>query len=427
MRQVHDYIIMDTFLENDLQCISMGTHSKRTNEIALINEIEKDTLISPSTFNALTKHLTNLQFSNSDSKYTLITLYNEGVPFPTFMQNYKLQNEERRELLLRILNKIENYNELPEDILSLLIDENQIIISDEDILLNEIINLDKYDTSVTFQDSLKIILEKVLDLCDAKPCYDINEYLSSDQFYQAASLSEIIDSIRELVNRPMVIAEAEAASNETADLAAGDDVKESQPLKNIEGADKTTTEPFVYKLDVELDDEIVPSYNHTKMINDALENETVGSEAIAPEHSAEKEATELETADEQAAPEPISLPIDNATEFETPNSVDEIELEEGKKSEQNEPEIAAESETDKARQAALEEFLKFSRNNNSTERAKKSATLHKEKTTNKTSSKTKKRNGRKKAYKTRAQRRRRLLWLIIVILIVVLLKFMWPQ
>ncbi len=273
MRQVYDYVIMDTFLKNDLQCISMGAHSTNNNEIALINEIEKDSLISNSTFNALVRHLTNLQFSNSDSKYTLVTLYNEGVPFPIFMQNYQLQNDERKALLLKILDKIAVYNELPDDLLSLLIDENQIIISDSDILLNEIINLEKYDTSVTYQDSLKIILEKVLDLCDCKPCYDINDYLTSDKYYQASSLIEIIDSIKTLVENVTPIEDDENQTpieDELNQAPIDDDVNQSQTTETndanddrvIQRKEDDVVEPFIYKFDVELDD--VPSADYSK-------------------------------------------------------------------------------------------------------------------------------------------------------------------
>ncbi len=244
MRQVHDYVIMDTFLKNELQCISMGTHASKTNEVALINEIEKGGILDNETFNSLTKCLTNLQFSNSDGKYTLITLYNEGVPFPTYMQNYNLQNDDCNNLLLKLLDKVALYNGLPNELLPLLIDENQIIISDGNIRLNEIINLAKYDTSVTFQDSLKIIMEKLLDLCNSKSCHAISDYLNSDQFYQEDNLFVVIEDIRRLVE------------NNKADAAPPDiDSTENQQDESNDQQTEQVAEPFVYKFDVELDEQ----------------------------------------------------------------------------------------------------------------------------------------------------------------------------
>ncbi len=202
MRQVHDYTIMDTFLKNQFQCISMAVHAINNNEIALINEIEKQSPISAGDYQMLTEKMTNLTFSNADGKYTLITIYNEGRPFPTFIKNFRLDSAAKRELFERILDKISHYDGLPNALLALLIDENQIIIADDDVLLNEIINLDKYDEQVSFHEPLKIIIEKLFDLLNSPAESDLLAYVNSDQFYLQDSLRNVIDNLKQQVFKP---------------------------------------------------------------------------------------------------------------------------------------------------------------------------------------------------------------------------------
>ncbi len=200
MRQVHDYTVMQTFLQNDYQCISMAVHATNSNEIALINEIEKDDLINDTTFDALTERMTNLSFYNSDGKYTLITIYNEGMPFPTYITNYQLEIEERCQLFDKISEKFCAYEGLSEDILALLIDENQITISSDTVLLNEIINLAKYDKNNSFHDGLKVILEKLFNGMIDQSELSLADYLSGDVYYRTESLKAVMATIKQLVD-----------------------------------------------------------------------------------------------------------------------------------------------------------------------------------------------------------------------------------
>ncbi len=432
MRQVHDYVIMDTFLKNDLQCISMGTHSNRNNEIALINEIEKGTLINSAAFKALTKHLTNLEFSNSDGKYTLVTLYNEGVPFPIYMQNYKLQNDERKDLLINILDKIVVYNELPADLLSLLIDENQIIISDGEILLNEIINLEKYDTSTTFQDSLKVILEKVLALCDSKPCYDINDYLSSDQFYHANSLIEIIDHIKQLVEDIDISAVDNEAETEIVDASIPENAVEISPVQ---------PEPFIYKFDVDLDDDLVMSNDDNNVeagrstVKDKVETDNISTSdsSLESEQSLKNEILEQDVTTKSENDEIDLSTKDEVIETKIISEINAIEQNMPSKNEAVKQNLDLESEaleqktlestTEKTEQTALNDFINYTKNKANQMSINTTPTRQKMQTT-KTNNKE---ITHKKKGKTRAQRRRRLIWLVVIIVIIVLLKMMWPQ
>ncbi len=435
MRQVHDYTVMQIFLKNAFQCISMAVHTNDDNEVVLINEIEKGELIDLATYDALTEKLTNLSFYNSDGKYTLVTLYNEGLPFPTFAQNYQLDSEQRQQLLFRILDKISAYDGLPKYLLPILIDENQIIISDDDVLLNEIINFDKYDKRARFQDALKVIVEKLLDGDGDAKSHAILDYLKAEEFKNSTSLSDVIGAIKNIAAEPVEAAEQDAnaavAAEQCEQLSVGDLDKEASTVDTTEASQQTVVET-VQQTTAEAPQQTAVETTPLNTIERRDSALLFGSAADekAPDDGAVSAVSveQIDTEQREAKSADVVVPpLDDAPSQADAQAV-ETTIEDGSSSILFAKEVAAEqpkqSKKDDDAQLSLDDlpkldFLMAGGYVNSTEKTSKKPAPELTQYNKPTESV-------KRAPKTRLQRRRRLIWLVVVILIIILFKLMWP-
>ncbi len=452
MRQIHDYTVMQTFLENEFQCISMAVHATNSSEIALINEIKKDGLISVSAFNALTEKLTNLSFSKLDENYTLITTYNEGVPFPNFINNYQLTEEQRLQLMDRIFDKISAYDGLPKALMAVLIDENQITISDDDVLLNEIINLDKYDTTLSFQESLKVILEKLFNGIENESKSALDDYLNSRDYRRAESLTAAIATIKQIVDDSKNVVESESSAsqektatteNEQFDLPVDPSVASILFRKSSEAQVSTeqTVDENIISTEREIVDEVaLPEPDTSDDI--VLDEQDTSDDAVLDEPDTSDDAvlTELNTSEDDVAAK-TEASDDNSIIDDLPpldflmynQSLDDSETA------TNTTEAMADIYDD---QQVLSDdlpqldFLSANRPPSYTEQindeyvAPAADTTVKQRFTKPEAAPTQSDtpySTTKRTPKTRIQRRRRLIWLVVVILIIILFKLMWPS
>lgn len=191
--KVHDqYKILQKFHVSQHQHIDMGVSKVNPSEVVLVNAIDKNGPITAPIFDTLIRNLSNVTKYYNEDKYTLVTQYNEGMPLISYAQNYPLEQGKGITLLLELLNKISDYDNLPKDIINVLLKPDQIIVNNEEIALNEILNLDELTSAPDFHEQLKTIALHLLK----NESDDLRAFFSDGAFNDEDSLKSIYKHFR---------------------------------------------------------------------------------------------------------------------------------------------------------------------------------------------------------------------------------------
>ena len=164
--------VLETFEENANQKILMGTSKENPEEVVVINEFLKSGALPADLGSLLQSSLTNLlHFEESDSNFIVVTKYNEGMPLSNFLESYDPTLDGRINFAFEYLNKIVKYDIFNNYFKSILINENQLIIKDNELIINELLILDDTIPSDLSFDKISNrigdVIDKIISVSDA--------------------------------------------------------------------------------------------------------------------------------------------------------------------------------------------------------------------------------------------------------------------
>ncbi len=200
MKKINEYTIFNTLFKDDVQEIFTGLNENNGSDVVLVNTIKLNGPLDDALFETLNKHLTNLQWSVKDEMYQLVTLYNEGTPLNTYLSNYNLSDEDNLMLFDAIMCKLQRYDSLPKHIINLLIDTKQMIVSENNINLNEMINFSKQKNAIDYHETLLSIAIRMFANSKNPQGLAILDYCQSEAFNNH-SLTEIHGEVNELLDK----------------------------------------------------------------------------------------------------------------------------------------------------------------------------------------------------------------------------------
>ena len=166
------YTIVQTFKENDFQKVFIGTDSK-DNQAVVINTIyteENDSIwdLVGQSYKDTFNHV--LHFEKMEDQIVLVTKVEEGLSLNTYLSDFSPTFTERVNLIYQYLDGIRQYDPVPNNVKSILVDESQIIINkgkmsfDELIIFNE--NSFKSKNFEAVINNIVLVLKKLTSLQD---------------------------------------------------------------------------------------------------------------------------------------------------------------------------------------------------------------------------------------------------------------------
>lgn len=200
MKQIDKYNLLELFHKDDQQSVYMAINREKESEIALVNEIKRNQLMPDFIFEELVRNLTNVSFYELGSELVLATIYNEGTPLKTYLDNYQPDNQTRFNMMYELLLKCSDYDSLPGNYKSILIDPQQMVYKNDHILLNEVILLKDLENASNFHDKLRNLFYLLLDELDSPKAHAILDYVDSDEFTETALIKDIFKKYRNLYN-----------------------------------------------------------------------------------------------------------------------------------------------------------------------------------------------------------------------------------
>lgn len=240
-----NYNIVETYEKNKFQEILMGTENENPEEIILINKFKK-AYFSDTLKDDLETSLKNLRYiTESEEEVISVSRYNEGVPLKKYLKLNTLSKEDKNTLAEKYLEKIESFNNIETPLQKVLVDHNQIVMSDDDLHINELLLID--DPSImdhkevlkNISDTLKTILgpntlsEKLIknpsnykNLYSILPAFNI-EFKSDKDISTDKNVEEVDESTPE-ENEPSTL---DTIENEITD---DESIQESDNEKEIE-------------------------------------------------------------------------------------------------------------------------------------------------------------------------------------------------
>lgn len=166
------YNIVQTFKDNEFQKIFIGTDNKN-NDSVVINTIYTDE--GSSFWDSIKENYNNffnniIYFEKLKNETVIVTKINEGIALSLYLDDFIPSFTERITLIHQYLKNIKKYEFLPNNIKSVLVDESQIVINENDLSLDELIifnqdsfNIEKFDPVM---DNIISILKKLTSVKD---------------------------------------------------------------------------------------------------------------------------------------------------------------------------------------------------------------------------------------------------------------------
>ncbi len=159
------YEILDVFEDNSYQKIMMGAPYNNPDEIVIINCLKNNNLWAKEIFENAKETLSNLVHSEIlPDSLILITEYQEGKTIGEYAQSIKDDNR-RYYLSKNYLRAIAKYETFSSYIQTILVDQNQIIIQDNNLLMNNVMILDEQiQENISFNsaiEKIKLTLETI--------------------------------------------------------------------------------------------------------------------------------------------------------------------------------------------------------------------------------------------------------------------------
>ncbi len=174
------YKIINLFQENKYQKIYMGESLKDSTLTIIISEFIKSDLIDKNFINTLKNNLDNLlYFTEDDSTVTFITKYDEGMSIFQVIENIPNTTNFRTNILHDYLNKLRKFDNLLPVFQFILASHSQFFIKNNELIHNELILIDedKINTSLKFNDVKKTIKEFTLKILDFTPAAEDSELI----------------------------------------------------------------------------------------------------------------------------------------------------------------------------------------------------------------------------------------------------------
>lgn len=275
------YDVLETFEKNTNQTILTGVSKENPDEIVVINEFNKISALPSDLEPLIQGSFTNiLHHESNDSTFVIVTKYNEGMPLHNFLETYDSTVNARVNFGFEFLKTIVPYDILDNYYKSILIDENQLIVNNDNLVVNELMLLDEtLPTDYSFSNissKIGVILSQIIpanlipddDKLSTIPAF-IQELNNGDGNYE--TIAEIYEHYRKLYMYDMYL----------------DDHKE----------DKATIIPIPVP---------VPPIDLGK--NDSVDTQNLGLPADGPIDSNDKTETISSDSDGVVIPTPGSLP-----------------------------------------------------------------------------------------------------------------------
>jgi len=147
--------------DHDL-CFSKAVNKNDASKVFFITFFNPDKM-SVATKHLLKEHLHNyINLIEEDGKLHLILRANEGRPIHTFIKHSNLEYDDRVQIVFEYFKRIEKYDAFPDAIKLQLLDDEQLLISDEGLSFRELI--DYAPTQIVSPKDVFKQLGKTLDL-----------------------------------------------------------------------------------------------------------------------------------------------------------------------------------------------------------------------------------------------------------------------
>ncbi|AKL94200.1 hypothetical protein CACET_c06900 [Clostridium aceticum] len=210
---IHEFDIHEMFSSTDMQKIFIGASKKNAEEFVVINIVNDERFLQEETKKQL-QCLDNLiYFEDLDEAIVLVTRFNKAIYLTEYMDQNVVSIKERLDLAYQYLKKIAMYEDLPNDIKGMLIEEAQVIIKDGNIALNDLLIIGK--NSISREDNFQRVSKLVGSVLNTiifsntssnnKQSQDLSkvlELINSLQYatHQYESLSGILKAFNQLDN-----------------------------------------------------------------------------------------------------------------------------------------------------------------------------------------------------------------------------------
>lgn len=167
---LNKYKIVQTFKENDLQKVFIGTDNKN-NQAVVINTIyvtgnDSAWDLVEKSYESIFDHI--IHFERMENQIVFVTTIEEGLSLNTYLKDFSPSFTERVNLIHQYLNYIKKYDLLPNNIKSILVDESQIIVNEGKLSFDELIIFNENSLGTnSFEpilDNIVLILKKLTSL-----------------------------------------------------------------------------------------------------------------------------------------------------------------------------------------------------------------------------------------------------------------------
>lgn len=156
------YNVIDTYKDNLQQKILIGATNDDKKQPVIINIIKNPQLFEGIDEESLGNVFLNLlYFQQTTDDVVLVGALKDALPLDTYLSHKNPSIKERMDLLYAYLQSITRYDGLRDDIISMLVDEGQIVVENDTIVLDELIILPEEEAQLQFSYIEKII--RVID------------------------------------------------------------------------------------------------------------------------------------------------------------------------------------------------------------------------------------------------------------------------
>ena len=139
---IDKYNIVDTYKDNNFQKILIGSSKDEKQDSVIINIIKDSDIFDGLEEADLSNIFINLlHLEKSNEEVVFVGALRDAIPLGTYLDNIRPSIKERMDLLYTYLQSITRYNGLKDEIISMLVDEGQIVVDKGTILLDELIIL----------------------------------------------------------------------------------------------------------------------------------------------------------------------------------------------------------------------------------------------------------------------------------------------
>ncbi len=133
--------VLEVFEQNDYQKIMMGAKKDSKEDVVVINIFKKGEHLNEKFIKDLSSLKSLEFFDENDEEVTIATSYSEGMSISKYLESTSLTIDERKDISLKYLRILKNYENFDNYFLGLFAESKQLILSNEIITFNEILIL----------------------------------------------------------------------------------------------------------------------------------------------------------------------------------------------------------------------------------------------------------------------------------------------